>query len=91
MRDLQVILPRMKLGYLSREGSPVAVPVLVVQVVFGLRNSHCHGNLQTEKQDKELCTSLPCPPVVPLCIFFAHLVTNGLSQVSATVLTSTGR
>lgn len=65
MHDLQVILPRMKLAYLSRGGSPVAVPILVVQVVFGIRNGHCQGNLKTEKQDKELCTPLTCSLVVP--------------------------
>lgn len=55
------------------------------------KKSHCHGNLHTEKQDKELCTPLTCSLVVPLCIFFAHFITNGLSQISAIVLISTGR
>lgn len=88
---LQVDLPRMKLGYLSRGGLPVAVPVQVMQVVSGIRNSHCQGNLITEKQDKELRAFLTCSPVVPFHLFFACLISRSLSQVSTMVLTSTSR
>lgn len=88
---LQVILPGMKLGCLSRGGLPVAVLVLVMQVVSGIRNSHCQGNLITEKQDQELHAFLNCSSVVPFYLFFARLITNGLSQVSTMVLTGTSR
>lgn len=86
---LEVILPRMKLVYISRGGFLVVFLHQFHKHAFvSGKKSHCYGNLSVKRQDGKLCTFLFCSPVVVLGLVYSCLVTEDFRR---SVLWSPGR